>query len=108
MATFPQMLQEQLLLQLTHHGDGVALAALDYWQEGYLEPLMGLPPEVRQGALHQQQTTLQALTRAVVRRTQLAPEVAATATADARDLPEETRMVSGGLGFRVYGLGFRV
>jgi hypothetical protein len=36
---------------------------------------------------------LQQLTAALVMRAQLQPSVAATATADARDLPEEVRMV---------------
>jgi hypothetical protein len=43
--------------------------------------------------LAQQQPVLEALTAALVRRTQLNPAAAAAATADARDLPEEMRMV---------------
>jgi hypothetical protein len=43
--------------------------------------------------LVQQQPVLEALTAALVRRTQLNPAAAAAATADARDLPEEMRMV---------------
>jgi hypothetical protein len=51
-------------------------------------------PQDRQGLLlAQQQPVLEALTAALVRRTQLNPAAAAAATADARDLPEEMRMV---------------
>jgi hypothetical protein len=51
-------------------------------------------PQDRQGLLLvQQQAVLEALTAALVRRTQLSPAAAAAATADARDLPEEMRMV---------------
>lgn len=56
--------------------------------------LQGLPPDQQSSMLLQQRGVLEALTRALVRRTQLSPEAAAAATADARDLPEETRMVS--------------
>ena len=89
------MLQEQLLLQLSAPVDGVALAALDYWQDEYLASLQQLPADSRPAVLQHQQQVLQALTRAVIGRSQLPIDVAAAATADARDLPEEIRTVRG-------------
>lgn len=52
-----------------------------------------LPQDQQSVLLAQQQAVLEALTAALVRRTQLSAAAAAAATADARDLPEEMRMV---------------
>jgi hypothetical protein len=90
-----QALQERLLLHVTDASDGVALAALDFWQASYLEPIKGLPEQVRLGVVAQQHGVLLSLASAVIRRTQLTPAAAQSATADARDLPEEFRTVGG-------------
>lgn len=90
-----QALQERLLLHVTDASDGVALAALDFWQASYLEPIKGLPEQVRLGVVAQQHGVLLSLASAVIRRTQLTPAAAQSATADARDLPEEFRTVRG-------------
>jgi len=56
--------------------------------------LQALPLDQRQVVLGHQQGVLKALTAVLVQRTQLSSEAAAASTADARDLPEEMRMVS--------------
>ncbi|WIA41134.1 hypothetical protein OEZ86_004758 [Tetradesmus obliquus] len=92
-----QGLLELLLQQLLHcvgvSEDGVAMAAVDFWQDSYLATLQALPQDQQSVLLAQQQAVLEALTAALVRRTQLSAAAAAAATADARDLPEEMRMV---------------
>ncbi|WIA20848.1 hypothetical protein OEZ85_005198 [Tetradesmus obliquus] len=69
------------------------MAAVDFWQDSYLATLQALPQDQQSVLLAQQQAVLEALTAALVRRTQLSAAAAAAATADARDLPEEMRMV---------------
>jgi hypothetical protein len=44
--------------------------------------------------MQQLEAKLEALVAALVQRTELTPAALATATADARDLPEEMRLVS--------------
>jgi hypothetical protein len=53
-----------------------------------------LAPAARAAALQRHAPTLEALAAALVTRTELKPVALATATADARDLPEEKRLVS--------------
>lgn len=96
-------------------GAQVALACVSFWQDTYLAQLLqSCAPPPAAGA---QQTALQAhiaaqqaaqrlamlqghlpllgqLLAGLVSRAALGTEAAATATADARDLPEEVRMVS--------------
>lgn len=55
--------------------------------------LQAFPNEQLAAILVQQQPVVEALTAALVRRTQLTPVSLAAATADARDLPEEMRTV---------------
>lgn len=50
-------------------------------------------PEQRQALRNQHASLLQRLTELLVLRTQLRPEVAAVATADARDIPDDARTV---------------
>jgi hypothetical protein len=89
-----ELLLQQLLLCVGVSEDGVAMTAVDFWQDSYLATLQALPQDQQSLLLVQQQAVLEALTAALVRRTQLSPAAAAAATADARDLPEEMRMVS--------------
>jgi len=58
--------------------------------------LQALEGAQQAAALQQQQPLLQALAEALVHRAQLKPAALASATADARDLPEEMRMVRQG------------
>lgn len=69
-------------------------------QDSYLAALQALPEELRAALLVHQRPVLEALTAGLIQRTQLTPAAAAVATADARDLPEETRVV----GHRVTGV----
>jgi hypothetical protein len=55
--------------------------------------LQALPPDQNAAALLQHQPITEALATALVRRTELRPVALGTATADARDLPEDMRMV---------------
>ncbi len=71
----------------------VALTALEFWQDMYVTTLQGLPSGARQQAMVHHTALLQQLTAALVLRAKLQTPVAASATADARDLPEEVRMV---------------
>eukprot|EP00878_Enallax_costatus_P024320 GHUV01025950.1.p1 GENE.GHUV01025950.1~~GHUV01025950.1.p1 ORF type:complete len:547 (+),score=204.95 GHUV01025950.1:242-1882(+) len=89
-----EVLLQQLLLSVCVSDDGVAMMAVDFWQDCYIATLQALPLDHQASLLTQQQGVLKALTGALVQRTQLGPTAAAAATADARDLPEETRMVS--------------
>eukprot|EP00775_Hariotina_reticulata_P009321 gene9321-9486_t len=88
-----ELLLQQLLLVVCAAEDGVAMTAVDFWQDSYLATLQALPVEQRHVVLMHQQGVLQALTAVLVQRTQLSPLAAAVSTADARDLPEEMRMV---------------
>lgn len=71
----------------------VALTALEFWQDVYVTTLAGLPADARKAALASHQVLLQHLCSALVLRARLEPDVAAAATADARDLPEHVRLV---------------
>lgn len=71
----------------------VALTALDFWSDTYIVTLQGLPADARKGAMVGHTPLLQHLCAALVMRARLEPDVALTATADARDLPEHVRMV---------------
>jgi len=73
----------------------VALTSLEFWQDTYVATLQGLPSDARQSALATHTGLLQHLTTSLVVRAHLGPGVANSATADARDLPEDVRMVSG-------------
>ncbi|KAG1664366.1 hypothetical protein FOA52_004699 [Chlamydomonas sp. UWO 241] len=86
---------QQLLLHLQHTNDEVALVAADFFGGTYLSALKGLPwvGPGRAEVLSRHAELLQGLTESLVLRTQLKPEVAAVATADARDIPDEARMV---------------
>ncbi|KAF5839631.1 hypothetical protein DUNSADRAFT_287 [Dunaliella salina] len=84
---------EQLLQQLTSKDVDVALTSLEFWQDTYVATLQGLPSDARQAALASHTGLLQHLTTSLVVRSHLDPEVANSATADARDLPEDVRMV---------------
>lgn len=93
-----QRLQSRLLAALSQPDGGAVLGALLFWQNVYLVTLQKLPREaVTQLAAGPQRGMLEALVGALVARTRLAPDAAAAATADARDLPEDLRAVSGGL-----------
>lgn len=87
------ILSEQLLVSLSSGEDDVALSALEFWQETYLATLQRAVLEGQQQLVSQQQLLLERLTAALVSRTRLRPSTAAVATADARDLPDEVRMV---------------
>jgi hypothetical protein len=82
-----------LSLSLGYHSLQVALTALGFWQDTYVVTLQGLPSSSRQGAIGAHTPLLQHLTSSLVLRGQLGAATAASATADARDLPEEVRMV---------------
>ncbi|PNW74135.1 hypothetical protein CHLRE_13g586750v5 [Chlamydomonas reinhardtii] len=113
------VLWPQLMALLGHSNPEVALACVSFWQDTYLAQLLqSCAPPPAAGA---QQTALQAhiaaqqaaqrlamlqghlpllgqLLAGLVSRAALGTEAAATATADARDLPEEVRMVRRELG----------
>lgn len=72
----------------------VALTALNFWQDMYVTALQGLEPNRRSALMGQAVPLLQRLTAGLVLRSRLQPQVAAAATADARDLPEDVRIVS--------------
>ena len=90
----------------------IALEAASFWQDVYLSTLLSLPSTtvapaaaapgaatgggfLREAVLGSPQhvSLLQHLASLLVWRTALQPAEAAAATADARDVPEETRMV---------------
>ena len=73
----------------------VALTALEFWQDTYVATLHGLPSDARSAALAAHSGLLQHLITSLVVRAHLPPDVAHRATADARDLPEDVRMVCG-------------
>lgn len=56
--------------------------------------LQALAPDQKAAALEQHEPTLEALALAIAHRAELKPVALPTATADARDLPEELRLVS--------------
>jgi hypothetical protein len=82
----------------------VALVAAEFFSGSYLPALKAvLPPlvpgsnkssAVRAAVLEQHSPVLQQLIESLVLRTQLRPEVAVCATADARDIPDDARTVS--------------
>ncbi|GFH12085.1 uncharacterized protein HaLaN_07713, partial [Haematococcus lacustris] len=84
---------QQLLEQLVSSDDDVALTALEFWQDTYVTTLQGLPSDARQAAMVHHTGLLQQLTAALVLRARLPPSAALGSSADARDLPEEVRMV---------------
>ncbi len=73
----------------------VALVAADFFSGTYLPSLKAVPSSspFHHSVMAQHTPLLQCLTESLVLRTQLKPEVAAVATADARDLPEQARTV---------------
>jgi hypothetical protein len=58
--------------------------------------LQALPPDQQALAVLQQQPVILDLVLALIGRSELKPAAISTATADARDLPEELRLVSVG------------
>eukprot|EP00798_Chlamydomonas_sp_ICE-L_P018526 gene18526-25033_t len=105
-------LADHLLKQLAQDNDDVALEAANFWTEIYIATLQSLPSSsngpVNQhfsGTAPRQLTLelalqspphaalLQHLASRLVWRTQLKPEDATDATADARDVPEGARML---------------
>ncbi|GIL75470.1 hypothetical protein Vretifemale_5251, partial [Volvox reticuliferus] len=102
----------QLMALLGHNNPEVALSCVSFWQDTYLAQLIQVcSSQTQQGGAgagagpSQGVTTLQShlpllaqLLTALVSRAALGPEAAAVATADARDLPEEVRMVRRELG----------
>lgn len=101
-------IQTSLLLNPVPSWPQVALSCVSFWQDTYLAQLVQacsgpqgqgaaagqLGPQ-HSGAvvLHSHLPLLAQLLAGLVSRAALGPEAAATATADARDLPEEVRMV---------------
>ncbi len=73
----------------------MVLTALDFWQDHYVAALQGSLPGAINQAVAQHLPLLQHLANAVVAGTQLPLDTAVAATADARDLPEEVRVVGG-------------
>ena len=89
-------LQARLLEALGGADGGAVLSALLFWQNVYLASLQRLPrSDVLRLAGGAQRGALEALMGALVARTRLSPEAAARATADARDLPDDLRLVRG-------------
>ncbi len=76
----------------------MVLTVLDFWQDHYVAALQGSLPGASKQALGQHLPLLQHLANAVMAGTMLPLDTAAAATADARDLPEEVRVVSSTLG----------
>jgi hypothetical protein len=71
----------------------VVLTALDFWQDHYVAALQGSLPGATMQQVSQHLPLLQHLANGVMTGTQLPLDTAAAATADARDLPEEVRVV---------------
>lgn len=89
-----EVLGSHLLGYISDPCDEVALQAVEFWQDTYIVLLRkvvsgGLNPSV----VTSQSLVLQQLTSSLVLRTRLHPTIAAVATADARDLPDDVRMV---------------